>query len=173
MKFYAISATAIALTLLLSAPAHAKSFSVPADKPLASIEAADDWKTDDSDKDGIVTTSADDAVLIAAGAAPAADEDKVLEGLVALLTKNGFKPDDSTKKTAETEADLDGSHAKISVLSYKGKDNDGPASVNITSYSFDKRPDQVFVLGLLVGSKVTKDDEDAAGKVMESIHFTP
>ena len=166
-------ASALLISLLLTSTAQAKSFSVPAEKPLASLTIADDWKTDNDDPEGVVTLSPDQAVLIAAGTATADDEDKVVLSLVELLTKNGFKADDTSKKTIASEDDLDGNHAKISTLTYLGKDDHGSASVTITSYVFNKRPDQVFVTGLLVGSMVTMPDGEAAHQIMNSLHFTP
>lgn len=169
----ATAIVALGAALLLTGSAAAKSYSVPAEKPLASLDITDDWKTDNGDPDGVVTLSPDKAVLIAAGTAPVDDQDKVVLSLVELLNTNGFKADDSSKKAVPSEDKLDGNHAKISTLTYLGKDDHGSASVTITSYVFDKRPDQVFVTGLLVGSMVTGADSDAAHTIMQSLHFTP
>ena len=167
------AATALGLALLLAGSVQAKSYSVPASKPLASLTIADDWQTNNSDPDGVVTLSPDKSILIAAGAAPAGDEDNVVRGLVELIGQNGFKADDSSKKAVPSDDNIDGNHAKISTLTYLGKDEKGSASVTITSYIFDKRPDQVFVTGLLVGSTVSGPAGDAAHTIMQSLHFTP
>jgi hypothetical protein len=88
---------AAAAALLLSTAAQAKDFSIPSEKPVASITMPDKWSANETDT-GLEGTSEDSAVYFAVDIADAANMDKTIQEAAKFLEDQGVKIDEKTQK---------------------------------------------------------------------------
>ena len=153
---------AAAAALLLSTAAQAKDFSIPSEKPVASIAMPDDWTANETDT-GLEGTSADSAVYFAVDISDATAIDKTIQEAVKFLEEQGVKIDEKTEKQKQDK--LNGKD--IVYISWSGTDKDGPASVGLAVLILDEKT----VLVLTYWG--TQGDEDKhtpeIGKILDSI----
>jgi hypothetical protein len=113
--------------------AFAGTHKLPEEKPLATINIPDAWKTEDIDT-GIESTSDDGEVYIAVETTDADNVKEAMAESIKFLKEKGVTVDDSTFKTEEGKlGDMD-----VVDLSWDGKDEDGPTKVSVTLVAVTK-----------------------------------
>jgi hypothetical protein len=125
----------LAILLFLAASlaplsAHAGTFPIPAENPIATISIPDTWGPKPYEG-GIEGTSADGKVYVAIEQVEAADIKAAVEQGFAFFAKQGVELDPATMGTKDIK--IDGLDALDMVAS--GKDKEGPADVSLTLVS--------------------------------------
>ena len=122
-----------AFSAALATSGFAGTHKLPEEKPLASINIPDDWKTDEIDS-GIEATSDDGEVYLAVETTDADNVKEAMDESIKFFKEKGVTVDDSTLKTQEGKiGDMD-----VVDLSWDGKDEDGPAKVSVTLVAVTK-----------------------------------
>ena len=156
-----------AFTLALAPlPAWAKVFPIPAEDPIATINAPDAWEPEAFDG-GVEMTSPDSKVYIAAEEVKADNLTDAVAETVKTLAKQGLAIDTSTKKA--TDITING--LKAHDFSYTGKDKDGPANFSITLVETSKS-DQFLMLSYWGSDEGEKANAAALGAISNSIQAT-
>ncbi|HZG28358.1 hypothetical protein SAMN05421890_3884 [Ensifer adhaerens] len=155
MKNFVLAAAA---ALLLSTAAQAKDFSIPSEKPVASIAMPDSWTANETDS-GLEGTSADSAVYFAVDISEATALDKTIPEAVKFLEDQGVKIDEKTEKQKQDK--LNGKDAVF--VSWAGTDKDGPATIGLAIVVLDEKT------ALILTYWGTKGEEDKHGAEINSI----
>jgi hypothetical protein len=121
-----LSLAAFALLLGASA-ANAKTFPVPDDNPIATVNVPDDWGPNAYDG-GVEGTSPDSKVYVAVEEVAADDVKSAVEEGIGFFLKSGVEIDPKTQKSRDIK--INGLTAYD--ISFSGKDKDGPAEVSLT-----------------------------------------
>jgi len=151
------------LSLLIAAPAFAKTFKVPNDDfAIASITFPNDWEPEEIDN-GVAGQSPDDGVYLAAVAVGSEKGmNAELDDTFDMLKEHKVELDKSSQK--ENKFKLNGE--EVSELIFHGKDEDGPCSISI---SFIPMKSKIIVLTYWVNTDKEKEHQQEVGKILTSI----
>lgn len=137
MKQLILSVAVIAALTLTGA---AKTYNLPEEETLATIEIPDSWETDQTD-DGIETTSKDGGVYFYAEVTDADNVAEAMEEGVKYLKEKGVTVNDSSMKKQQGKLkDMD-----VVDISWDGKDKDGEAKVSLMVVSITNDKGVLFV----------------------------
>lgn len=156
------------LTTLITASlafvsAHAKTLKVPnEDFAIASITIPDSWEPEEV-TNGWAGTSPDKAVYLAiVGVGSEKGVSAEIDDTFAMLKEHKVDLDQSSKK--ENKFKVNGLDAEEMI--FKGKDEDGPASVSIT---FIPVKDKLLVLTYWVTTSKEEKHQEEVGKILNSL----
>jgi hypothetical protein len=153
---------ACAVAALMSAPALARNFAIPAKNPVATVVLPDDWDGEVIDN-GVEVTSADDEIYIAFEAVKAAKAEAALNEGLDYLKGKGVKIDESSLKQKE----LTVNGMKGVEVDLTGKDKDGDAVISLMLLAASK--DRLVILTYWGTPDGTKANADALNKIVQSI----
>ena len=153
----------IAIASLSLASAHAKTVQVPnEDFAIASVTIPDSWEPEEINN-GVAGTSPDKAVYLAiVGVGSDKGVNAEIDDTFAMLKEHNVELDQSSKK--ENKFKVNGLDAEE--MLFKGKDEDGPASVSIT---FIPVKDKLLVLTYWVTTEKEKKNQEGVAKILNSI----
>ena len=117
---------AVLAALFLGSVAEAGTMSFPEDAPVASVTFPDDWDSVETDV-GVRSFSADSAVAFYLDIADGKSIETVIDGAMTFLKDNGVTVDEAT----QTSKDGNVSGMTASMISFDGKDESGPATIQI------------------------------------------
>ena len=162
LKPFILAAASLAL---LTAPAFAKTFPIPAENPIATVTFPDKWTLNDYEG-GAEATSPDGAVYIAAESVAAADVKSAIEDGVAFFTKQGVDIDPKAIETKDTEI----SGLKGVDLQMGGKDKNGPTTVGMTLLQTNAEGKflLLYYWGSDAGTAANKADIQAVGASVQA-----
>lgn len=156
-------AALFALSLPLAA--HAKTYPIPDDDPIATVTLPDSWDTDDLD-DGVEATSKDETVYVAIEAADLTDVKAATVEAFKFFDEKGITIDKSSQK--ESEFTING--LKGFELSFKGKDEDGPTNVSVSVVTVSEK--KVLMITYWASDEGEKNNADGLSKIINSIQAT-
>jgi hypothetical protein len=118
----------LSLALLLApALAHAGTFPIPADNPIATVSIPDTWGPN-AYEGGVEGTSADGKIYVAFESIDADDVKSATEEGLKFFIKSGVTLDKDSMKTKDTKVN----NLPAFDLTFTGKDKDGPANISLT-----------------------------------------
>ena len=164
-----LKSTAFAAALMLAVaplPALAKVFPIPAEDPIATLNAPDAWEPEAFDE-GVEMTSPDAKVYIAAEQVNADTLTDAVAETVKTLAKQGLEIDTDTKKVA----DMTINGLKAHDFSYTGKDKEGAANFSITLVETAKS-DQYLMLSYWGSQEGESANAAALHAISQSIQAT-
>ena len=118
---------ALLAVALLPSLAAAKTFPVPADDPIATVNIPDSWNPEPYEG-GVEATSEDNKIYVAIEQVAADDVKSATEEGIKFFVKNGVEIDPNSMKTRQTKIN----NLEAFDLTFTGKDKDGPANVSLT-----------------------------------------
>lgn len=158
----------LALFALVLVPtlAVAKTFPVPSDDPIATVNLPDSWSPSAYDG-GVEATSDDGKVYVAIEQVAADDVKSATEEGIKFFQKSGVEINTDSMKTKDTKINtLDAFD-----LSFTGKDKDGPANISLTLVATNAKGKflMLYYWGSPEGEKANLDD---LKKISDSIQAT-
>ncbi|HLW90796.1 MAG TPA: hypothetical protein VKS78_05780 [Roseiarcus sp.] len=157
---------ALVAAALLPSLAAAKTFPVPADDPIATVNIPDSWNPS-AYEGGVEGTSDDGKIYVAIEQVAADDVKSATEEGIKFFQKNGVDLDANSMKTKDIKINsLDAFD-----LSFTGKDKDGPANVSLTLVATNAKGKflLLYYWGSPEGEKANTDD---LKKISDSIQAT-
>jgi hypothetical protein len=151
--------------LSLPFAAHAKTYPIPDEDPVATVTLPDSWDADDLD-DGVEVTSPDEAVYVAVEAADLLDVKSATVEAFKFFDEKGITIDKSSQKEHEFEV----GGMKAFELGFKGKDEDGPTNVSITVVTVSEK--KVLMITYWASDEGEKNNADGLSKIINSIQAT-
>jgi hypothetical protein len=112
---------------LLPGLALAKTFPVPSDDPIATVNLPDSWSPS-AYEGGVEATSDDGKIYVAIEQVAADDVKSATEEGIKFFVKQGVDIDANSMKTKEVKIN----NLAAFDMSFTGKDKDGPANVSLT-----------------------------------------
>lgn len=160
-------AVAAFLTMALTATvANAKTFSIPNDDPVATIDIPGEWSPDTFDT-GVEATSSDSGIYLSAESVKATDISGAVSDTLKTLGKQGLVIDPSSKKVT----DFEGNGLKFHDFAYKGKDKDGPTNFDLTLVE-THTPGIYLMLSYWGSDDAEKANDKALTGIVQSIELT-
>jgi hypothetical protein len=159
---------AVSLLAFAFAPnlAHAGTFPIPGDNPVATVTIPDKWESSAYDG-GIESTSPDGAIYVALEMVAAKDVKTATEEGVEWFAKQGVEIDPKSLKTKDTK--INGLDAFD--MQFTGKDKDGAADISLTLVATNAEGKflMLYFWGSDEGEKANMDDLQ---KISASIQAT-
>jgi hypothetical protein len=118
---------ALVAAVLLPNLAAAKTFPIPADDPIATVNIPDSWNPEPYEG-GVEATSQDNKIYVAIEQVAADDVKSATEEGIKFFIKNGVEIDPNSMKTKQTKIN----NLDAFDLTFTGKDKDGPANISLT-----------------------------------------
>ena len=125
---------AASVALMFASIAHAKQWEIPSNRPVATLDMPNGWKTNETDT-GLEGTSDDGAVYFSVDIASPKKMDGIIDDAAKFLDDQGIKIDTNTQKYSEDK--LNGKD--IVYISWSGTDKDGPASIGLAVLILDEK----------------------------------
>ena len=164
MKLQRISLALIstlAFALGLVTPSVAEDFKMPEKKPVVSVTFPDSWKPEETDA-GVQGQTKDTAVYMAIEASRSEKGmNAIIDGTFDMFKEHKVDVDKSTKK--ESTKTIAGQEA--SVMTFTGKDEDGPTTVSLTIFTVK---DTVIVISYWATTAKEAKYSDAVDKLVSS-----
>jgi hypothetical protein len=158
--------SSVAALLMFPAFAQAKTFPIPSDSPIATINIPDGWEPHEYDG-GVEGTSKDGGVYLAVEAVQGTDVAQVTGEGIEWFAKQGVKIDPKSMKSEDTK--LGGLPAFD--LSFKGRDKDGPTEVGMTLVKTNAN-DRFLLIYYWGSESAQKDNAGDLQKIVESLTAT-
>ena len=152
-----------AVACLLTAPALAGTYTIPEDKPAATVDVPDKGWTATKIARGIEVSDEDDEVYLAIEGVDGNNAEAITAGAVIYLARGGVNIDASTK--TEKEGKMNG--FPVYDIGWKGKDKDGEVLVHLTIVSIT--PQQGILFTYWASPKGDKENDDAITAMIKSI----
>lgn len=165
MKKLALSLVAVS-ALAFTASVNAKTIKLPNDEfAFAQMNIPDSWEPSEINN-GVEATSPDKAVYISAvGVGSEKGMDAEIEDTFEMLKNHNVDLDESSKKEQKFKIN----DFEASELIFKGKDEDGAATISIC---FVPIKNKVLVLTYWVNTAEEAKHQDEVGKIVKSIKAT-
>lgn len=160
-----ISALLIAFSFF-SAPVFAKTFAIPSENPIATVNIPNSWEPNEYDG-GVEGTSKDGDFYFAFEAVTKSNAADATRESMTWFVKQGVILDPNSQTTNESM--LNG--LPVYVISYSGKDKDGPTKITMVIASTNKKDRFLMIYGW--GSeKADQANRKEIDKIIDSISLT-
>ena len=163
---YRIASALLFAFCVISAPVFAKTFSIPSENPVATVNIPNSWEPNEYDG-GVEGTSKDGDFYFAFEAVTKSNVAEATRESMIWFVKQGVMLDPNSQTT--NESTLNGS--PVYVVSYTGKDKDGPTKVTMVIVSTNKK-DRFLVIYGWGSEKADQANRKEIDKIIGSISLT-
>jgi hypothetical protein len=153
---------AVMLAAALVSPALAERFRIPADDPVVTIEAPEDWTVTQIDK-GIELSSDDDEVYLAIEGTPMKGLVDLTADAVTFLNRAGVTVDKSTEKSSEGTVN----GFKMNDIGWAGRDKDGDVLIHLMILTIT--PTKGVLFTYWASPQGDKEHDETIRKIIRSI----
>jgi hypothetical protein len=141
-----------------------KEFTMPDEKPFASVSIPDEWKPEAYDN-GVEATSDDGGIYIAIESVTGKSLDESIDEAVKFLEKQGVKVDEKSAETKESKLkDMDVVYTK-----WSGKDEDGPCHVTLSIVAIAKGKGLLVIYWASPEAEKGEENNKTLDEIVDSI----